>query len=73
MMKNLEILSIDGSDYYILKEILHNKVYYLYLMNVEDGNDMFIRKANEQNQDIVLPLDSDEEFDLACALLFKKS
>ena len=70
-MKELEVIKIDSKDYFIMREVEHDDVIYLFLSNKEDANDMMIRKVKKDNEDLVLPLDSDKEFELACGLLFK--
>lgn len=72
MEKELEIVEIDKKEYYIIKEIAHGNNIYLYLSNVDDDDDMMIRKTTNQDKDLIVPLSSKEEFDIACALMFSK-
>lgn len=72
MEKELEIIEIDKKEYYIIKEIAHGDNIYLYLSNVDDDDDMMIRKTTNQDKDLIVPLSSKEEFDIACALMFSK-
>lgn len=70
MEKELEIVEIDNKEYYIIKEIPHGNNIYLYLSNVANDDDMMIRKTTSQDKDLIVPLSSKQEFDIACALMF---
>lgn len=70
MEKELEIIEIDNKEYYVMKEVVRGENIYFYLSNVNDFNDIMIRKATSKENDLVIPLESKEEFDIACALLF---
>ena len=70
-MKDLEVVTIDGIDYVILKEVKHEDISYLYLSNINDEEDTLIRKTDKDNKDLILPLENDQEFELACNLLLK--
>lgn len=70
MEKELEIIEIDNKEYYVMKEVVRGENIYFYLSNVNDFNDIMIRKATSKESDLVIPLESKEEFDIACALLF---
>jgi len=65
----LEIIEIDNQEYYVLKELQGKTNNYLYLSNVNDENDVFLRKTDINDQDIVVPLESDEELQEATNLL----
>lgn len=69
MDKELEIMTIDGVDYAILKEVKNVGTTYVFLSNVANSEDMMIRKS--ANDEDYVPLDGDKEFELACLLLFK--
>ena len=69
MDKELEIMTIDGVDYAILKEVKNVATTYVFLSNVANSEDMIIRKS--VNDEDYVPLDGDKEFELACLLLFK--
>lgn len=73
MEKEVEIVTINNNDYAILKEITYKDNDYLYLSNLKDAGDTMIRKLSKDNKELIVPLESDEEFDLACALIFKKN
>ena len=65
----LEIIEIDNQEYYVLTELQGQTEKYLYLSNVNDEDDAFLRKADKNNSDIVIPLESDEELIEATTLL----
>lgn len=69
MEKELEIVEVDNKEYYIIKEIPHGDNIYLYLSNINNDDDMMIRKTS-QDRDLIVPLSSKQEFDIACALMF---
>ena len=54
----LEIIEIDNQEYYVLTELQGQTEKYLYLSNVNDEDDVFLRKADKNNSDIVIPLES---------------
>ena len=70
-MKEVEIITIDDKEYGIIKEVNYKDTSYLYLSNINDDEDSLIRKTNSENKNIVEPLKSEQEFELACSLLFK--
>lgn len=65
----LEIIEIDDKEYYVLTELQGKEENYLYLSNVNDDEDVFLRKSDKTNPDIVIPLESDEELTEATTLL----
>jgi hypothetical protein len=71
MEKELEVITIDDKDYVIIEEVDHENDKYLYLSNVIDEEDTLIRKINKDDENKVLPLRDENEFELACNLLFK--
>ena len=68
-MKDLEVIDIDDKSYLILKEVTKDKKTFLYLSNINDEEDTLIRKLEK---DVILPLESDKEFELACNLFIKE-
>lgn len=70
-MKELEVITIDENDYFVIKEIKLDSVSYLYLSNVNDEEDRLIRKINLDDPNTLLPLQNEEEFEKACNLLLK--
>lgn len=71
MEKELEIITLGDKDYFILNEVKRNGVTYIYLSNVEDKDDTLIRKSSKDDDTLYVPLESEEEFELACLLLFR--
>ena len=71
MGKELEVITLGDKDYFILNEVRRNGTTYIYLSNVEDKDDTLIRKSSKDDDTLFVPLDSEEEFELACLLLFR--
>lgn len=71
MKKEVEIITLGDKDYYILNEVKRNGVTYIYLSNVEDKDDILIRKSSSDDDSLYVPLESEDEFELACLLLFR--
>lgn len=71
MIKDVEIITLGDKDYYILNEAKRNGVTYIYLSNVEDKDDILIRKSSNDDDSSYVPLESEDEFELACLLLFR--
>lgn len=71
MKKEVEIITLGDKDYYILNEVKRNGVTYIYLSNVEDKDDILIRKSSNEDDSLYVPLESEDEFELACLLLFR--
>ncbi|MEG0794486.1 MAG: hypothetical protein RSG95_01685 [Bacilli bacterium] len=56
----------DGIDYIIIDEIMVGNTKYVYLVNENDDLDFVIRKVKiENNEDYLVGLETDEEFDYA--------
>lgn len=71
MEKEVEVITINGIDYMIMKEAEHNGISYIFLSNPDDPKDMMIRKNSKEKSDEYGPLDNEEEFNKACLALFK--
>lgn len=67
-MKEVEVYSFDNKDYILIDKI-HE---YLYLSNEKNPRDMMIRKVDPNDDEILLPLDDDEEFEKALMLITTK-
>ena len=67
-MKEVEMYSFDNKNYFLLSKIGT----YLYLSNEDNPKDIMIRKVDPNHNDVLLPLDSDEEFEDALLLLTRK-
>lgn len=72
-MEEKEIVEIDNKNYAVIDEINNNFITYVYLSNIEDSNDFCIRKASNNEADLLLGLDSEEEFDFALKLFVEKN
>lgn len=57
----------DGTNYFITKELTKDNIVYVYLTNTTDVTDFCIRKT-DISKEVLHPLDSKEEFDLALKL-----
>ena len=69
-MEELEILTIDEKDYAVIDRIESTDDNYIYLANIEDENDFFIRKESQDGT--LLCLNDDEEINNALNLFAKK-
>lgn len=57
----VDSFNIDGKTYLILKEAkIDNNTYY-YLANKDKEDDFLIRKLDPNNQQLIMPLDNEEE------------
>ena len=63
----------DGIEYAVIAEITYNEQKYVYLTNINDYTDFCIRKViSENEQEFLVGLDDDKEFDLAVTLFAKE-
>lgn len=67
-MKEVDIYTFDDKNYVLLDRIED----YLFLSNEKNDHDMMIRKVDADDEDTLLPLESDEEFEKALLLLVTK-
>ena len=67
-MKEVDIYTFDNKNYVLLDRIEN----YLFLSNEKNDHDMMIRKIENQDEETLLPLESDEEFENALLLLVTK-
>ena len=69
-MKEVDIYTFDDKNYVLLDRIED----YLFLSNEKNDHDMMIRKVENEDEDeeTLLPLESDEEFEKALLLLVTK-
>lgn len=69
-MKEVDIYTFDNKNYVLLDRIEN----YLFLSNEKNDYDMMIRKVENEDEDeeTLLPLESDEEFEKALLLLVTK-
>lgn len=71
-MKDIEIITINNKDYGIMKEIPYKECIYLYLSCIANPKDTMIRKVLKSNEDDIIVLQDNDEFELACTLLLKE-
>ena len=73
MVETINVITLeDGIQYAVIDEISHDNKRYVYLTNVDDYEDFCIRKVIlENNEEFVVGLDDDAEFDLALMLFAK--
>lgn len=64
----IDVYTIDNKDYLLIDKIQQ----FLYLSNAKDDEDMMIRKIDETDETLLLPLENDEEFEKALLLLMSK-
>jgi hypothetical protein len=63
----------DGKTCAVIDEISDNDITYVYLTNVEDETDFYIRKLKDDPAGkLLVGLSNDEEFDRALAIFAKK-
>ncbi len=67
-MKEVDIYTFDDKNYVLLDRIED----YLFLSNEKNDHDMMIRKVDANDEETLLPLESDEEFEKALLLLVTK-
>lgn len=64
----------DGIEYMVIDEIVNANTTYYYLANIDDEEDFCVRKINkDKNDQLLVGLDSDAEFDRAMLLFMKKN
>ena len=71
-MINVDIYDIDGKEYMLIDQVTQKENTYLYLSNVEEGNDFIIRKLNPENEEEMIPLENEEEVQKAILLITNK-
>lgn len=72
-MKEFEVMTVDNKEYLIVDEIIHKDNDYIYLVNPKNELDVMIRKQSKEDKSLYIPLESEEEFNLANLLLFKEN
>lgn len=71
MKKELEVIEIDEKEYCVINEVTYKEKTFLYLSNIQDEEDTIIRKVSPEDKSIVIPLQDEKEFEIACNLLCK--
>lgn len=69
MEQDLDIISIDGKNYIVMQELPYDDKTFLFLSSCLDEDDVLIRKTYNTDRSKVLPLEDENEFELACNLL----
>lgn len=65
-MEEVKVIDLENGTFVITDEILINGIKYVYLTNENDVMDFCIRKVKiENNEEYLVKLDSDQEFDTA--------
>lgn len=73
-MNELDAIKLEGREFVIVDEIIVNNIKYVHLANADDPMDFCIRKiVIENNEEMLIGLDSDEEFDMALDAFVKKN
>lgn len=72
-MSEFEVIEVDNKEYLIVNEIAYKNTNYIYLVNPKNELDVMIRKQSKEDKDLYIPLESDDEFNLANLLLFKET
>ena len=71
MMKETVLLNcyeVDDIKYIVVNEIDFNNIHYVYLSNINDNQDIMVRRVNG---DILEPLESEQEFIEVMKLIIK--
>ena len=71
-MIDIDVITLHDGDYYIIDSAIKDNIKYLLLSKTDDFENILIKKIDLNNEDMVLPVESKSEFELACMLLFKK-
>ncbi|MDD5888898.1 MAG: DUF1292 domain-containing protein [bacterium] len=64
----IEYVIIDDKRFGIINEITNENTTYVFLANLEDPTEQLIRKYTKENQEDLIPLENDAEFDFALSL-----
>lgn len=74
-MKDVKsVILEDGIEYWVMDEIDNATTTYYYLCNIDDEEDFCVRKIEKEKDDqLLVGLDSDAEFDRAMLMLAKKN
>ncbi len=64
----IEYVIIDDKRFGIINEVKSKNTTYVFLANLEDPTEQLIRKYTDSNQEDLLPLETDSEFEFAISL-----
>lgn len=70
-MQEIEVINIGNKKYAIMNEAVENDTTYIALSNIDNPEDVMLRKSSGKDKDNYIPLDDEDEFFLANLLLFK--
>lgn len=70
-MTSVDYFEIDNKEYMITNEIEDDNLIYYFLSNLDEKEDIMIRKTKKDNPTILYPLDNVDEVDHAINLLEK--
>jgi hypothetical protein len=70
-MTSVDYFEIDDKEYMITNEIEDNNLIYYFLANLDEKEDILIRKTQKENPTILYPLDDVDEVEHAIGLLEK--
>lgn len=74
MEKECPSINIDNKNYLVIDKIKIGDIEYWYLSNESDSNDFLIQKLSMlNNEEVIVNLDSNEEFDMAIMEFSKKN
>lgn len=72
-MDELKIVNLNGKEYAVLDEIQTGNIIYIYFVNPNNLIDFCIRKLADEQKEVLLSLDSREEFEYAINLFKEKN
>ena len=67
-MQQVDIIDIDNKKYMVLNEIEDNGETYLFLTNVKNPKEFLIQKVDKNDNEYLVNLDDEEEFNRALSL-----
>lgn len=67
--REVKYVTIDGNEYEVVLEKEKGPITYLYLTNLADENDSFIRKYIDDKKEVLYPLDNNDEYTEAMKLI----
>lgn len=68
---DVKTIRIDDKTYIIVDKIVEEETYF-YLSNIDDTDDILVRKLDKENADYMIPLDDDSEYSKAMLIYLNK-
>lgn len=68
---DVETLQIEDKTYIIVDKIVEDETYF-YLSNLDNSNDILVRKLDKENSDYIIPLTDDAEYNKAMLIYLNK-